>query len=60
MVTDDLLRLENEVLDAMIRVRYSFDDPTGKLDPRLLDRIRKRAELFAAAAEKLEAQRDME
>jgi hypothetical protein len=58
--TARLLSLENNVLDAMIRVRYALEDPTQEVPPGLLDRIRRMADMFASTAERLQAQRDKE
>lgn len=59
-LTDQLLNLENRILDAMITVRYTLEDPTRTLAPDVLPRIRRMADMFAAAAERIQADQERE
>lgn len=59
MATDGLLRLENEVLEAMISVRYALDFGERPRQ-RHLDIIRRNSSQFADLAEKLQLEQEDE
>lgn len=57
--TDGLLRLENEIVDAMMSIRYALD-AGEKPKARHLDIIRTNSLYFARLAERINKQQEQE